>query len=406
MLEPDRSPPRNPPGRALVVPPAGWGNMGDLAMMTGTLCTLRQMGFARVDLALSPPEPPSAVPFDAFVGGGEWFYGGDPATRDRLHDLLNDYSDFYLIGADCIDGSYSPGSITRRIAFVAEAIKRGARGRILGSSCKETLKPQCLDALRAFPLGGSIAARDPISQEHMEKAIGRTIRRTADLAFLCPSDPDHAVAKPVLEWISEQRSLDRRIVAISINAATCRADSGFAPAHAPMMKALIDSGVSLVLVPHDTRGREVDEHFLRIAISALPDEATNSIVWLPAVDATATKAVLGAVDFLVSSRMHPVILAAGGGCGALSYVYQGKFEGLYRLLGLDRDGLVFHPGDLMNDASRMSSIVLDRVGLSKQFSGKIHERLPGIIDLAMANFRDESVGPDGLDAVAGSRTTA
>lgn len=220
----------------------------------------------------------------------------------------------------------------------------------------------------------------------MERAIGRPILRTADLAFLCPSNPDHPIAQPVLAWITGQRDPCRRVVAISINAALCRTSEAFAHAHAPLMRRLIDSAVSLVLVPHDTRREKTDEHFLRLALGALPDAAMASTVLLPAVDAPATKAVLGAVDLLVSSRIHPAILAAGGGCATLSYAYQGKFEGLYRMLGLDEEGLVFRPSDLMEDPIRMAAITLDALANARALGSRIAQRLPGIVDLAMANF--------------------
>ena len=51
------------------------------------------------------------------------------------------------------------------------------------------------------------------------------------------------------------------------------------------------------------------------------------------------KAVAGQTKLMVSARMHPLILAAGMGVPIVGLAYNGKFEGLFRLLGLQREVL-------------------------------------------------------------------
>jgi polysaccharide pyruvyl transferase WcaK-like protein len=56
-------------------------------------------------------------------------------------------------------------------------------------------------------------------------------------------------------------------------------------------------------------------------------------------DPTLYKAVAGQLSLMVSARMHPLILAASMGVPVVGLAYNGKFEGLFRLLGLKREVL-------------------------------------------------------------------
>lgn len=51
------------------------------------------------------------------------------------------------------------------------------------------------------------------------------------------------------------------------------------------------------------------------------------------------KALLGRASLVVSARMHPLILAAGMGVPFVGLSYNGKFDGLYELLGLQARSL-------------------------------------------------------------------
>jgi polysaccharide pyruvyl transferase WcaK-like protein len=382
----NRSEVGNHAGRALVIPPAGWGSLGDLAMVNGALSALKATGIASVDLALPPPEDRDVAPFDNFVDGLNWFYKGDLGSQARLLDSIGRYSHVFLIGADCLDGSYNPMSITRRVELIIEAIRLGNCGRIIGTSFKENADALCLKTLRKFPAGGQIFARDPVSRHWMEKLIGRPIAQAADLAFLCPPDPHHRISAPVLEWIEKQRSKGRRVVALNINALLGRTIDGFAIAHNCILVKLLENDVSVILVSNDTRRKQNDEYFLRLAAGDLWSEAAQAIRWLPAFHPSATKAVLGAVDLLITSRMHAAILAAGAGRPALSFVYQGKFEGLYELLSLDRGALLFKPADLVENPAAMAGQVMNILAHAETHAGTISGSLPYVRELAMRNF--------------------
>lgn len=66
------------------------------------------------------------------------------------------------------------------------------------------------------------------------------------------------------------------------------------------------------------------------------------------------KALLGQSALVVSARMHPLILAAGMGVPFVGLSYNGKFDGLYELLGLEARSL---PLDQCPDAWGVSTLV-------------------------------------------------
>jgi len=127
-----------------------------------------------------------------------------------------------------------------------------------------------------------------------------------------------------------------------------------AAALAPFAKRL---GASILLLPTYTavyeNDAEICEAFARLV--------TGCEVKLAAIDDPALyKAVAGRLAVMVSSRMHPLILAAGMGTPVVGLAYNGKFEGMFDMLGIPR---------------RM--LWLDRI------AGDLASTLPGLIEEAM-----------------------
>jgi polysaccharide pyruvyl transferase WcaK-like protein len=70
------------------------------------------------------------------------------------------------------------------------------------------------------------------------------------------------------------------------------------------------------------------------------------------------KAVAGLATVMISARMHPLILAASMGVPIVALAYNGKFEGLFDLLGR-RSGLSWLEEFGRDDsAARLSELVL------------------------------------------------
>lgn len=371
--------------RALVIPPAGEGSLGDAAMLNATGATLRSLGFARADLLLKAGWG-AVEGYARRIDGNAYFYGG---ARRRLLPILASlgrYSHAFFVGADVVDGVYNPLSVQRRLSLLAEVSALGGRATVLGCSFSETPDASCVATLAALPAPVRIKARDPVSKARLEALLDRPIDLVADLAFLLPPRADSPRAVEALAWIEGRRKAGDRIVAINANYLIDERHAGFAAALGPFLNRLLAHGLSLLLVPHDTRTERSDQVILREAAAHIPADAAGRVHFLEPESPAMIKAVLGSADLLVTGRMHAAILAMGAGHPALSFGYQGKFEGLYRLLGLEEAGLLLAPGTLTDDPDAVAAAVLRHLGDADGLSRRLSTALPAVRTLALANF--------------------
>ncbi|MDT0576979.1 polysaccharide pyruvyl transferase family protein [Croceicoccus sp. F390] len=347
---------------ALIIPPAAAGSVGDAAMINATCAALRERGFAHIALA-SPGGWEALSDIDEWLDLNAWFFGQSRRVLARGVRRLGAFSRSVLIGADCIDGVYNPGSITRRLTLLHEHAGIGGETTVLGSSFGLHPDPVAVERLRSLHRDIVICARDPVSYNRLATATGRPIRQTADLAFLIKSDLGHDAARVALAFIERQAKTGRRTIGLNINFLIEAAHPGFAAAHRRLVDRLLASEHALLLVPHDNRGKTTDASLLDMAIAHLTPAQREHVAMLPPSPPCATKAVLGRLDAIVTSRMHAAILALSTGTAAISFVYQGKFEGLYRLLGLENTGWLLDPAELVHDSvattDRICALIAD-----------------------------------------------
>lgn len=102
----------------------------------------------------------------------------------------------------------------------------------------------------------------------------------------------------------------------------------FAGAVEPLAREL---GATILLLPTYTAAYENDT----LVCEALARALTDLTVGIAQIaDPRLYKAVTGCLSIMISSRMHPLILAAGMGTPLVGLAYNGKFAGLFDLLGL------------------------------------------------------------------------
>jgi polysaccharide pyruvyl transferase WcaK-like protein len=371
--------------RAVIVPPAGEGSLGDAAMLNATCATLKALGLAEVDLLLKPGWG-AIEGFDRRADGNAHFYGGGRRTFLPILRSLGRYSHAYFIGADVADGVYNPLSVRRRLSVLAEAAAMGGKATVLGCSFSETPDAGCVAALSALPSSVEIKARDPVSKARMEAVLDRPIDLVADLAFLLPPRPEAPKAVDAATWIKARRSAGDRVVAVNANYLIDARHAGFSAALGPLLKRLLAQDISLLLVPHDTRTDRSDQVILREAAAHVAADAADRVRFLEPEEPAMIKAALGAVDLVVTGRMHVAILATGAGRPALSFGYQGKFEGLYQMLGLADAGLLVSPSMLTDDPASVVGAVCRHLAAAEALSGHISAALPAVRELALANF--------------------
>jgi len=125
--------------RALLIPPALPGSLGDSAMISAAIAAQRLLGIRDTDLLYGKNWPLDESPA-AYVEGERFFYRGSLAQLFKIILRLADYSHVGLIGADIIDGQYNPPSVRGRLTILAEAARLEKKQRFLGPAIIKTLK--------------------------------------------------------------------------------------------------------------------------------------------------------------------------------------------------------------------------------------------------------------------------
>ncbi|MCF3936473.1 polysaccharide pyruvyl transferase family protein [Acuticoccus sp. M5D2P5] len=376
---------------ALVIAPADIGSLGDAAMLIAACETLKRQGFDAVALLGAEGWARYGV-FDRIVWADDYFYDGDDRALARLLWRIRDFDAAYFVGADVLDGTYNPPSISRRLKILHWFAAQGKRATILGSSFTEAPSALCIETLKALPKNAVINARDPVSKERMERFLRRPVTLVADVAFLTEADPTSEQARDFAAWCGRRRAAGDRIVAIN---ASCHNDvkvPDYTAKHIEIARTLLAEGASLIFVPHDTRSDRSDVVIAEEIMAGLAEDADRIRLCEPN-DPRSVKAVLGLADFIVTGRMHVAILGMGAGVPAFSFGYQGKFEGLYQLLGLPVDALLENPADI---APRYETILAKiRAGFAdaKVHAATLDANLPRVREMSLANFGAPTGGP-------------
>ena len=367
--------------RALIIPPCEEpGSLGDHAMMSVAVRELRNAGCKWIDLAST-----ADWPLDPAVDGSLDFQPS-AGFRHRLYTLrrLADYDYVCLIGADVIDGAYGQ-DVLDRLALLDLAARLGCRTSVLGASFSDAASELAAMALRSLSSNVTINARDPISRSRMEHSLGRSVALCGDLAALLTADNHHPDTLEAVKWIDSQRIEGRRIVGLNFNGMTADSAPELAKAIEVVARLLCREQCALVLVPHDQRECVSDVRTLRALQQRLSVGNEPSFL-VPTTSVAATKAVISRLDLLVTGRMHASILAMSSGIAAVAFPYNGKFEGLYAMMGLADEGLLIELANLERDPQKTATSIVAVLNKKQELQAKLAASLPDYRAAALRNF--------------------
>ncbi|MEK6237659.1 MAG: polysaccharide pyruvyl transferase family protein, partial [Planctomycetales bacterium] len=200
----------------LILPPAPQGSLGDEALVRGAMRGLRDQGIPRIGL----------------LGYGDQELGGLSGVDERiaLRGLFDDslgpsmrfalqasrYDSFLVLGADVVDGAYSPRRSVYRLNLCRLAALTGAECRVIGFSMNASPAPEAVEAFRALPDAVALYPRDPNSLRRLEQSAGRPAQLCADPAFLLEPKSGAAVDR-ASAWIDRQRAEGRTILGLNAN---------------------------------------------------------------------------------------------------------------------------------------------------------------------------------------------
>jgi len=370
-------------GLLYVVPPASAGSLGDQALLTGLAALLPASYPNRICQVLLPGwqeisvrgMEADALPVSLSVKGLTNFVW-------RLLDCRH----FGILGADVMDGRYSPDLVQAFVTLCNLGARCGVPTTIFGFSFSGTPDPKAVAALSNLDSRVTCLCRDPVSRQRFEQRTGNRAQLVADLAFRMDAHLDTTSTHAAAEWIGQQRATGRRVVGLNVNVLPTSGETARTiAAYAGELTALLRSFPDLVCVmlPHDLRKGQSDHVSLVSVRNAVPQDLHERIHVLdPPFSAWDVKGVAALADLIVTGRMHLAIAALAQGVPAIGIAYQGKFEGLYAYFGmqellLDPDS-VATPGLL---AGRIRT-AFERVDDYRQ---RIATALPQVLHLSAQN---------------------
>jgi polysaccharide pyruvyl transferase WcaK-like protein len=266
------------------------------------------------------------------------------------------------------------------------AARMGLRATVLGSSFSLTPAPSTVAVLRSLPRRVHLYARDDLSHGRMATALGRKIEISADIVFLLKDVAATPELEDDLAWIAAQRNTGARIVAVNANALQEVERPDLVARYVDLISSLLSTaGVSIVLLPHDTRGDRSDVALAGEIRDGLGADLADRVRLVPPRNPGSVKAIVKASDLLITGRMHAAVLGLTSGTPAISFSYQGKFEGLYRHLGLDPASYVFPTQALDDDLPGLLEACTQALDRSGELRMRILEQLPKLQALSRRN---------------------
>ncbi len=372
---------------ALICPSAPPGSLGDAAMIIALSTQLRENGFKNIGVI-------------EFNQGSKWTDAGDfnssvampefsVARWWRFAKELKSYDRLFVIGADCIDGYYTPALSQRLLEICSFATKAGCQGTVCGSSFNQSPAPNIVMAMRKLPSQMQVLARDPKSLARIQKICTAKCKQVADLAFLLSPAPSSIPT--TTNWIENKRTTNKKIFGINIAAAilgpnekhkTSQLVESFR--NAINNHLAIDDNISIILIPHDIRGTNSDLSLCQTVLQGIESKHTDKILLFDEELAPQSlKAVAALLDACITCRMHFGIACLGSGTPIGAIPYQDKFEGLFELFKISPPMLdsskALEPGEI-------ERLIKDTLTQSDELRITIRSELNRIFALSKENF--------------------
>jgi colanic acid/amylovoran biosynthesis protein len=387
--------------RLLFVPGDPWslvGSKGDEAMMLGVVNALvKRGGVLEVGIITATPEADAAARRLGFTPMRVW---GAP-TLEKLLGELREFapSAALVLGADIMDGFYSPHTTVKVLAIADVLVRSGIPSSVLGFSFNENPDSRIRGAFTRANAGGvRLNVRDTISLERLGRFVSVDAKLVADAAFLLDPDSLSSEVLRVATWADDRRRSGSVVLGVNLNPILASGIAGtsvesFAEQFSRELRMAVQGrAVSLCLLSHDYRGDAGDNRALDTVYSELADELGPAMLYPSGrYSAAELKAMAGCTDAVLTGRMHLAIAALGMGKPVAAITYQGKFEGLFAHFDLP-SYLSLDPNTALRtgSVSRLVRRLLDeRTVLARQ----VIDRLPRIGLAAHANL--EGLGFDG-----------
>jgi colanic acid/amylovoran biosynthesis protein len=381
--------------RALLLPTASPGNLGDDAVFRATVGELKASGYDFVTIISFREDERYDIPGAQTVVLPLHHNPGGDHYLTFVEELAR-YTHYFVWGADIVDGTHGIEVVMPRCITANLAARLGVKVHLCSFSVAQNRSQKAMELLRGLDPSVLIQCRDPISAQRLRSELpNRTVEVTADLAFMLISGHDAPLAKAAKAWADARRAEGKVLMGVNINDLFC---SNFGIPKEDLLNAFARGltglheahpRIAFIYIPHDTHankmlGKMTDFSLARELHALLPEMIRND-AFLPgeALSAPDVRAICSYLDLIFSSRMHLAIASLAVGTPVFALAYQGKFEGLYAHFGL-KDMFITHQ-DLKSDTA-VIDFLLSAVARRAEVRADIARELPRVKALARRNL--------------------
>lgn len=373
--------PRLPATHHVLLCASGGGNIGDQAMFESFIQNVDG------EVAVITSSARSLVVPESDAGRVEVveipsLLSGLPVLRlsatAALYRQLRRAKSYSVVGADVMDGVYSPEQSVARISSVRCAIALGVPSRILGFSWSPKAAKTAKLAMRRIGGRARILARDPKSFERLGRDGVDGLEATTDTVFCLEGDAD---VPDVEAWIESERGDGRRVAVLNLSGLIARKVDLLGD-YRLILNFLMTNSFSVLLLPHVIRLGDDDLRATNDFVATLADDTDHLFTVRHALRPRQIKRLMSKTDLVVTGRMHLAVLALSSEIPTVTLGTQGKVEGLYALLGIPSFCLNPSKGFAMPCIEVLQGIVTDPASAS----APIRENLPKVIGSSRHNF--------------------
>ena len=365
---------------AVIVPPAGYGSIGDDAMVRVLIRESKKRGLVPILLGGS----------DAITWSHIWKvktadYRKKVTTTVNLMMLLLKSRNLYIIGADIMDGHYDVDLVRRRLKLARVFSRIGIDTSVTGFSFNNPPNKVLCEEFNKLN-GVNLFLRDIPSLERFESKTKSKGIISADLAFLTQFSGSDKNVKNIIEWVDAKKKDGKIVIIVNINWLPFRSSElsvneliqRYTEICLEVNRGL-NNGASFLIVPNDFRDSEKlgDRKLLKLLHDSLLVELGSNCK-LVDIDFNSEELKLFSekCDFVITGRMHLAIITATNSIPAFSVSYQAKFGGFYKYIGLERMDLMIEPHELLEN--HVASRILANIHKRHELSSKISDELPEI----------------------------
>lgn len=380
--------------RLLIMPSDAWtlvGAKGDEAMMQAVVGRLRAtvsaLEVAVVTASAAAHEAASSLGFTPV-----------PAWSCPLAEgieLIESYApdSMVVVGADVLDGYYSPVTASRMLLMAEAAARGGAHVSILGFSFNEQPSENMRAVFDLLSPSIAINVRDRISLERFSRFSQAPARLVADSAFLLQPDDGSAEVRKIGHWAMQRKDVGDTVIGFNIHPMLVRDATAeqitalVASAVTALRQLSRDRDVSVLLLSHDYRGTGGDDVCLEAIASALSAELRMRLLYPTArFSAAQLKAIAGYASGIVTGRMHLAVAALGMQIPVAALTYQDKFQGLFAHFSYPERYLL--PPDRAVDSAQLAAMLEDFVDNLPYLAARVSEHLPAVTAAAELNLEN------------------